>query len=192
MGILCLRHGDQSEGVAGSEVSRFPAAFPQSDFAPQLLPPQELWGGRIWEEGELTEALHDQAQRGEGTYQKSPSKSEEEPGCFLEGVAFWKARSLLVFIRVFMPESVSLYLVLWLASYFPHIPLGHLHFLSSQGMMVFEGLESLYARHRTNAIIKRPERGEALGCCEVWGDGMTVWQGVHAGIPKAPGWGASH
>lgn len=52
--------------------------------------------------------------------------------------------------------------------------------------MVFEGLGSLYARHWTNAIIKRPEIGEVLGCCEVWGDGMSVQQGVHASVPKAP------
>lgn len=54
----------------------------------------------------------DQAQRAEGTYPKSPSKLEAEPGCFLDGVPFWKAKSLFVFIRVFVSESMSSYLVL--------------------------------------------------------------------------------
>lgn len=114
-------------------------------------------------------------------FQSIKGKASLLPGA----VAFWNAKSLPALIRVFMSESVSLHLILWLPTCFPHILPGRLHFLSSQEVMVFEGLEKLH-----KPVTKKPEREEALGCCEVW-EKAGMSNRSPSQHPKTPAWEAS-
>lgn len=154
--------------MAGQNVPSCLSTTPASPSAPPI--PETLRVQNL-REGEKGEALHDQAQKGEGTEPKAARKLEAEAGCFLKGVAPWKAKGLPALTRASASECASLDLICdscLLPSPSPRAPA----FPEIPGSDCLQGLRSRcgHTAQSCSQDARQTEanRGEALGCCEVW------------------------